>query len=455
MIIKYYSTNLKSPQVRFKNALLEGLAPDGGLYMPEHIPRIDRKEIEAFPSLDYPNIAFRVLRTLLHDELENDLLLSLCYDSYNFEVPVENIHDRTFILRLDRGPTLSFKDFAARMMARLMNCFISAEGLRYTILTATSGDTGSAVANAFHGLENIDVIVLFPFAEVTEYQRKQMTTLDKNISAIAIDGKFDDCQSLVKKAFLDPSLSQCSLTSANSINIGRLLPQSVYYFYSWSRVIKDISENVIFSVPSGNYGNLMGGVIARELGLPVKKFIIATNENNEVPEYLRTGTYNIINPSINCISSAMNVGHPSNLARIIALYGGIMNKEGEILKAPDLQRMRKDFSGFSVSDDETRKTIADFFRLYGSLIEPHGAVAWKGMQMFRDMNPDYADDKQLFISLETAHPSKFREEIVKILGFSPSVPEQLARIDALKENFVKMENNYDLLKEFILRHHKQ
>jgi threonine synthase len=199
----------------------------------------------------------------------------------------------------------------------------------------------------------------------------------------------------------------------------------------------------------------MGGVIARELGLPVKKFIIATNENNEVLEYLRTGTYNIINPSINCISSAMNVGHPSNLARIIALYGGIMNKEGEILKAPDLQRMRKDFSGFSVTDDETRKTIADFFRLYGSLIEPHGAVAWKGMQMFRNMNPDYADDKQLFISLETAHPSKFREEIVKILGFSPSVPEQLARIDALKENFVKMENNYDLLKEFILRHHKQ
>ncbi len=455
MIIKYYSTNLNSPQVSFRNALLEGLAPDGGLYMPEHLPVIDRKEIEAFPSLDYPNIAFRILRTLLRDEVESEILQSLCNDAYNFDVPVENIHGRTYILRLDRGPTLSFKDFAARMMARLMNYFISAEGSRYTILTATSGDTGSAVANAFHGLENIDVIVLFPFTEVTEYQRKQMTTLDKNISAIAIDGKFDDCQSLVKKAFLDPSLAQCSLTSANSINIGRLLPQSVYYFYSWSRVIRDISESVIFSVPSGNYGNLMGGIIARELGLPVKKFIISANENNEVPEYLRTGTYNIINPSINCISSAMNVGHPSNLARIVALYGGIMNKEGIILKAPDLRRMQKDFSGFSVTDDETRKTIGDFFRLYGSLIEPHGAVAWKGMQMFRDLNPDYADDKQLFISLETAHPSKFREEIVKILGFPPPVPEQLARIDALKENFVKMENNYDMLKRFILRHHKQ
>jgi len=224
----------------------------------------------------------------------------------------------------------------------------------------------------------------------------------------------------------------------------------VYYFYSWSRVSRSISDTVIFSVPSGNYGNLMGGIIARELGLPVKRFVISTNENKEVPEYLRTGTYEIISPSINCISSAMNVGHPSNLARIVALYGGIMNKEGVLLKNPDLKKMREDFSGFSVSDDETRKTIGDFFRQYGSVIEPHGAVAWKGMEKFRELNPDQNSDKQLFISLETAHPSKFREEIVKILGFSPDVPDHLSRIDALKENFLKMENNYDILK-----HHKQ
>lgn len=453
--IKYYSTNLRSPEVSFRNALLGGLAPDGGLYMPDHIPHIDKKEIETFQSLDYPHIAYKILSTLLKDEVDSEKLLSLCLDAYNFEVPVEKIHGRTYILRLDHGPTLSFKDFAARMMARLMNHFISAEGSRFTILTATSGDTGSAVANAFHGLDNIDVIVLFPFTEVTEYQRKQMTTLDKNISAIAIDGKFDDCQALVKRAFLDQSLAHCSLTSANSINIGRLLPQSVYYFYSWSRVSRDMSDIVIFSVPSGNYGNLMGGIIARELGLPVKKFIISANENKEVPEYLRTGTYEIISPSINCISSAMNVGHPSNLARIVALYGGIMNKEGVLLKNPDLKKMREDFSGFSVTDDETRKTIGDFFRQYGALLEPHGAVAWKGMEMFCELNPDHNNDKQLFISLETAHPSKFREEIVKILGFSPPVPDQLSRIDALKENFLKMENNYDMLKEFILRHHKQ
>ncbi len=453
--IKYYSTNLKSPEVSFRNALLGGLAPDGGLYMPDNIPQIDRKQIETFKSLDYPHIAFKVLSTLLNNEVDSEKLLSLCIDAYNYEVPVEKIHGRTYILRLDQGPTLSFKDFAARMMARLMNHFISAEGSRFTILTATSGDTGSAVANAFHGLGNIDVIVLFPYTEVTEYQRKQMTTLDRNISAIAIDGKFDDCQALVKRAFLDPSLANCSLTSANSINIGRLLPQSVYYFYSWSRVSLSTDDSAFFSVPSGNYGNLMGGIIARELGLPVKKFIISTNENKEVPEYLRTGIYEIISPSINCISSAMNVGHPSNLARIVALYGGIINKEGVILKEPDLKKMREDFSGFSVTDDETRKTIAEFYKQYGSLVEPHGAVAWKGMNMFRDLNPEYNNDKQLFISLETAHPSKFREEILKILGFSPDVPEQLSRIDNHKENFVKMENNYDMLKEFILKHHKQ
>jgi len=452
MKIKYYSTNLKAPVVSFPEALLKGLAPDGGLYMPQSIPKLTKKEIGSFKSKDYAVVAYDILKSMLYNDIDSNELMSLCRDAYNFEVPVERVFDRTFVLRLDQGPTLSFKDFAARMMARLMNYYTSVDKKHFTILTATSGDTGSAVANAFHGLGNIDVIILFPFKEVSEYQRKQMTTLGRNISVIAIDGKFDDCQNLVKRAFVDSSLSGCSLTSANSINIGRLLPQSIYYFYSWSRFADNTDDQVIFSVPSGNYGNLMGGVIARELGLPVKKFIISANENDEVPEYLRTSIYKAISPSINCISSAMNVGHPSNLARIISLYGGVMDQKGTIEKEPDLSRIRKDFCGFSISDEDTRKTIEDFYRQYGRLIEPHGAVAWKGLERYRETNPsDYSKD-QLSFSLETAHPSKFREEIIKILGFSPPIPEQLLRIENIKENYTELDNNYELLKEFILKH---
>jgi threonine synthase len=261
-------------------------------------------------------------------------------------VPVEKADDLDYILRLDRGPTASFKDFAARMMARLMQHFLSMEGRNLTILTATSGDTGSAVANAFLGLKNIDVIILFPAGEITDIQRKQMTTLKKNIKVLAVNGKFDDCQHLVKTAFRDPALSHIPLSSANSINIGRLLPQSVYYFHAWAELSGN-EKPVVFSVPSGNFGNLMGGVIAKKMGLPVEKFIIATNENDEVPVYFRSGNYRPIVPSLNCISSAMNVGHPSNLARLIAVYGGVMDEKGNISSAPDMDKMVKDF--FSVS----------------------------------------------------------------------------------------------------------
>jgi threonine synthase len=451
MGLKFYSTNLKAPEVSFREALIKGLAPDGGLYMPRSIPGITRDELYKLKTKNYQEIAFQILSCLLADDINNEILMDLCRDAYNFDVPLEKVFDRTYILRLDQGPTLSFKDFAARMMARLMHFYTSRDKMNFTILTATSGDTGSAVANAFHGLSNIDVIILFPVREVTDYQRKQMTTLGRNISVIAIDGKFDDCQLLVKKAFLDTSLLHCSLTSANSINIGRLLPQSVYYFYAWSRIAEDINDKVIFSVPSGNYGNLMGGVIAREMGLPVKKFIISANDNNEVPEYLKNGVYNIISPSINCISSAMNVGHPSNLARLIALYGGIMDQRGVIIKDPDMDRIRKDFSGFSINDEETRNTIGECYRKHGLLVEPHGAVAWKGIERFLGTKPPDLSEKQLFVSLETAHPSKFREEMVKVLGFSPPIPDQLLRIEKLEENYTEMENDYEQLKEFILK----
>jgi threonine synthase len=451
--IKYYSTNLKSPEVSFSEALLRGLAPDGGLYLPTSLPLISTRELQSFSSKEYHEIAFYILNKIIGNEINKDILKSLCIDAYNFDVPLEKVYDRKYIMRLDQGPTASFKDFAARMMSRLMQYYLSINDQHLTILTATSGDTGSAVANAFYGLNNIKAIILFPANEVSLMQRKQMTTLQNNISVIAIDGKFDDCQKLVKKAFLDPALSKISLTSANSINIGRLLPQSVYYFYSYSKLAANIDERAIFSVPSGNFGNLMGGLIAKKMGLPVGQFIISTNDNNEVTEYLYTGNYKSITPSKNCISSAMNVGHPSNLARIIAFYGGVMDESGKIINTPDLKQMREDFFAVSVSDEETRNTIGEVYRKYNILLEPHGAVAWKGVKEYFRLNKDSISGKQLCISLETAHPAKFPEELRQIINGDPLLPASLAGLEQKSEHYVSLENNYELFKDFILKYY--
>jgi threonine synthase len=452
--IEYYSTNLKSPGVSFKEALLRGIAPDGGLYVPDSLPVISAKELGSYHSKEYHQIAFNILSKIIGSEIDRDELANLCHEAYNFEVPLEKVYDRRYIMRLDQGPTASFKDFAARMMSRLMQYYISQADQHLTILTATSGDTGSAVANAFYGLKNINAVILFPAGEVTLMQRKQMTTLQNNISVIAIDGKFDDCQRLVKKAFLDPALSGISLTSANSINIGRLLPQSVYYFYAYSKLAANIEEKVIFSVPSGNFGNLMGGLIARKMGLPVKQFIIATNENDEVPEFLKTGTYEIINPSKNCISSAMNVGHPSNFARIIAFYGGVMDESGNIVIAPDLERMHEDLFAVSVTDEETRITIDEAYRKYNLLLEPHGAIAWKGIREYSRLNKGSVAGKPLYVSLETAHPAKFPEELRKILDIEPSLPHSLDGLEQMPEHYFSLENSYTFLKDFILKNFK-
>ena len=447
--IKYYSTNLRAPEVPFRDALLKGLAPDGGLYMPSSIPLLSKQEIESIFFSDYQETAFLILKKFLGNEIEESVLMNICRDAYSFRIPLERVFNRTYLLRLDQGPTASFKDFAAQVMSRLMNYYAALGNNHLTVLTATSGDTGSAIASAFHGLENIEVIILFPFGEVTEIQQKQMTTLGKNIRVIAVDGKFDDCQRLVKQAFNDTTLFGQKLSSANSINIGRLLPQSVYYFYSWSRLATDPDEKIIFSVPSGNYGNLMGGIIAREMGLPVERFIISTNSNDEVPRYLATGVYKTINPSVNCISSAMNVGHPSNFARIIALYGGIMDENGTIIKEPDLERLRRDFYGVTVSDEDTRETILESYRNYRLLIEPHGAVAWRGLEIYQDV---FQAADLLAVSLETAHPSKFNDELSRILGFSSEMPDSLMNVIDKTEDFIKIENNYQKLKEFILKH---
>lgn len=451
--IKYYSTNLKSPEVSFSEALLKGLAPDGGLYLPSRLPVISNNELNSFHSMEYHEIAFNILDKIIGSEIDKEILAGLCLDAYNFEVPLEKVTNRKYIMRLDQGPTASFKDFAARMMSRLMQYYLSLNDQHVTILAATSGDTGSAVASAFYGMKNINAVILFPAGEVTTMQRKQMTTLQKNIKVIAVDGKFDDCQRLVKTAFLDRELQDIALTSANSINIGRLLPQSVYYFYAYSKLSTNPNEEVIFSVPSGNFGNLMGGLIAKRMGLPVKKYIISTNENNEVPEYFKTGTYKSINPSKNCISSAMNVGHPSNLARIIALYGGIMDESGNIVKDPDLDQMRDDFFAVSVTDEETKSMIREVYRRYNLLIEPHGAVAWKGMKEYLRLNKESGPGKPLCVSLETAHPAKFPGVSGQIIDIKSALPASLIGLEQKKEYYFSLGNNYSLLKDFILKNH--
>lgn len=446
--LQFYSTNLKAENLRFHEALLKGQAPDKGLYMPVIIPQIPVDEIQEFRNMEYWEIAFRVIRRFLAGEISGNDLKAIAKDAYDFEVPLELVFERKYIMRLDRGPTASFKDFAARMMGRLIQYYLKNGNHRLLILTATSGDTGSAVANAFYGLDNIDIVVLFPGDEVTDRQRKQMTTLGKNVKVLALDAKFDDCQALVKQAFADHSLDYLGLSSANSINIGRLVPQIVYYFYAYAK-LSSAGEQIVFSVPSGNFGDMMGGVLALKMGLPVKKFIIATNGNDEFPNYLFSGKYTKIEPSRNCISSAMNVGHPSNLTRLVALYGGIMDEKGIILRAADLEKMRNELWSASITDEETRKTIGEAWTRWKLLLEPHGSVGWTGLMRYILEQGDNLKKDQLCVSLETAHPAKFPVEIKKITGIDPELPKSLQGIDNKPEFFTDLPNNYSDFKSWL------
>ena len=444
-MIKFFSTNGHQERVDFKGALLAGQAPDKGLYMPESLPILSQEIIQGFPQMSYHQIAYQVIKPYIGELVAEQALLDMLKDAYSFDVPLERVYDGKYLLRLDRGPTCSFKDFAARLMARLMQYFLKEEGKSIIILTATSGDTGSAVAHAFYGLENIRVIVLFPEKEVTERQRRQMTTLGKNIYPLAVAGKFDDCQAQVKQAFADPDLAGLALSSANSINIGRLLPQAVYYFYAHSRVAPG-GEKVVFSVPSGNFGDLMGGLIALKMGLPVKQFVAATNENDELPLFMQTGRYEPIQPSKNCISNAMNVGHPSNLARLFALYGGQMDESGRVIRHPELSAMREEIYAVSISDEETRQTIKDAYTQHMVLLEPHGAVGWAGLQRYLREFGDWSPA----VSLETADPAKFPDEIVRLTGINPPLPPAMASLDEKEENYLRMAGGYASLKEYLM-----
>lgn len=449
MPLLFHSTNGQARSVDLREALLQGQAPDRGLYIPASFPRLTPDEIAAFAKLPYNEIAIRVLSKFTEGVIPKEALAAMCNDAYNFAVPLEKIYERVFLMRLDQGPTASFKDFAALMMARMFGYFLENDGRKVTILTATSGDTGSAVAHAFHNVPNIRVIVLFPFDEVSLSQRKMMTTLAENVRTIAIDGKFDDCQAMVKRAFADPALKHIPLSSANSINIGRLLPQSVYYFYAASRLAKP-GEKIAFSIPSGNFGDMMGAVVAREMGLPVRKIIVPVNENDAFPKFLASGQYQKISPSRNSVSNAMNVGHPSNLARLVAIYGGQMDETGKIHKQPDLEAMQCELFSSSVSDERTRATIKDVWDKHQLLLEPHGAVAWRGFQDWREAE---GDSDAPAVVLETANPAKFPEEIERLFNWSPDVPPAMAEALKLPENYDRMGADYEKFKTYLLKAH--
>ncbi len=453
MSIKYYSTNRYlnnvpgiipfTGRVSFREALLTGQAPDEGLFMPDKIPLLPLKDIQKLKSKPYRETALLVARTFLSDEFSDKILKNVVADSYNFSVPLEEVCPQAYVMHLDQGPTASFKDFAARMMARLMS-HCRPKGERINILVATSGDTGSAVGEAFKGVAGIDVAILYPAEEVSLRQKKQLDTIGGNVHSLCVEGKFDDCQNLVKQAFADPELAKFNLSSANSINFGRILPQIVYYIYAYAQ-LASAEEEVVFSVPSGNFGNALGCEYARRMGLPVAKLVMPTNENDEFPVFLKSGRYNKVSPSRACISNAMNVGHPSNLARFFELYGGTVDRAGNVHRYPDIEEMRRYIYSISVSDEQTRKTIRSVYARYHVVLEQHGAVGWAGLEDYLSKT----SDKKMVICLETAHPAKFPEEIQKLLGLKLNLPESLKDIDRRAGKAISMTNNYTDFKNYL------
>jgi threonine synthase len=447
--IRYYSTNRQAPVVDLASALLEGQAGDRGLYLPERLPSISAAQLAGWKDLSYAEVAREVLSRFTVGMIEPARLAELCRDAYDYDVPLEQVTGRRYLMRLDRGPTASFKDFAARMMARWMGELMAEQHGELVILTATSGDTGSAVAHAYYGVDRVRVVVLFPIAEVSDRQRRQMTTIGGNVAVFGVEGKFDDCQAMVKQAFADPKLGGIRLTSANSINIGRLLPQSVYYIYAYARLADAAGgEPILISVPSGNFGDMMGAVLARRMGLPMERLVIATNANDEVPRFLKTGRYEKISPSRVCISNAMNVGHPSNLARLVDVYGGWMDEIGTLHRPPDMERMRRDLYAISIPDDETRAAIKEAHERHGVVLEPHGAVAWAGLERFLSERPDLAD--RLAVSIETAHPAKFPEEIGATIGVEPPSPPSLAGLESRSEQYEMLSTGYEPFRDLLL-----
>jgi threonine synthase len=432
--MRYYSTRNKSQLSSFKEALLGGLAKDGGLYMPESIPRLSKKYFDEIENYTFQEISFEIAKQFVGDEIPQAKLEELIYDAINFDAPLNYLNDELAILELFHGPTLAFKDFGARFMARTMEYFVQGNDKELVILVATSGDTGSAVAHGFYGIEGIKVYVLYPQGKVSIIQEKQLTTLDKNITALEVKGTFDDCQRLVKSAFVDSELSiKVNLSSANSINISRLIPQSFYYFNAYKQV-KDKSKKVIISIPSGNLGNLTAGLFAKKMGLPIYKFIGATNSNNVFTEFIETANFTP-RESVLTLSNAMDVGNPSNLERINELYS---NK---------IEQIRDVVFSSSFDDNATKEGIKHIYEKFNYIIDPHGAVGYLSLHDYIAKNniTNYTG-----IVAETAHPAKFKDAVEEVIGKNVEIPARLAESINKEKKSILLENSLTHLKEILL-----
>ncbi len=442
--MKYYSTNKKAPSVSLREAIIKGLAPDGGLYMPEKIKLLVDDFFENMDKMFLPEIVLTVANAFFGEDVNAESLEKIIYDTLSFKIPTVKVEDHIYSLELFHGPTLAFKDVGARFMARLLEYFIHQEGDRdINVLVATSGDTGSAVANGFLGVKGVHVYVLYPKGKVSKIQESQFTTLGQNITALEINGTFDDCQALVKSAFMDQELNEhMQLTSANSINVARFLPQAFYYFLGYARLKKKgliqlnkqdgkLKSNLVVCVPSGNFGNITAGLISKRMGLPVKRFIAANNANDVFYKYLKTGKYTP-KPSKQTLANAMDVGDPSNFARIIDLY------------EHSHEAIIQDVSGASYTDSQIRETIKDCYQQNGYLLDPHGSCGYRALK--EGLKPG---ETGLF--LETASPAKFKEKVDAIIGEDTDIPERLAKFIQGKKQSIPMEKDFQIFKDFLMK----
>ncbi|MBL0743954.1 threonine synthase [Chryseolinea lacunae] len=431
--MKFYSTNNPSLKVDLRQAVTQGLAPDNGLYMPEQIPVLSKTFFEALPTMSFEDMAFAVAHNIIGDDIPAEELKRIVKHTLQFDTPVVKVEDDVYALELFHGPTLAFKDFGARFMSQLLGYFAKQQDQEIVILAATSGDTGSAVANGFLGVPGTRVVVLYPSGKVSEIQEKQFTTLEKNITALEVDGTFDDCQRLVKEAFLDQDLKKkFFLTSANSINIARLIPQSFYYFYSYAR-LQHLGKPVVYCIPSGNFGNITGGLFAQRMGLPIHHFVAATNSNDVVPVYLKTKQFQP-RPSQQTISNAMDVGNPSNFVRMLELFG------------KDFDALAKDITGYSFTDDETRTAMRDVFSQKHYVMDPHGAIGYLGLKKYQKE----ISNNVTGVFLETAHPAKFKEVVDETLATSIDIPEPLQKFMAGKKTTIPATTDFGAFKKFLL-----
>jgi len=429
--MKYYSLNKTAPAASFKEATIRGLAPDKGLYFPEIVPKHDASFYADIEKYSNEEIAFKIIEPYVSDEIPTSELKQIVAETINFDIPLQPINKDIFSLELYHGPTLAFKDIGARFMSRCLGYFVKNNDKKVTVLVATSGDTGGAVANGFYNIDGVEVVILYPSGKVSSVQEKQLVTLGNNIHAIEINGNFDDCQQMVKRAFADKALNEhLFLTSANSINVARWLPQQFYYLFAWKQWA-DKNNPPVICVPSGNFGNICAGILAHVSGLPVKHFIAACNANKVVPEFLATQNYQPAK-AIATISNAMDVGDPSNFVRILELFHHQFKDLSDTL------------SSESISDEETRKTISEVYQNENYLLDPHGAVAYAALRNFLQKH-----SQQKGIILETAHSVKFYDVVEPVINKKIPVPENVAAILSKEKRSTFMEADFEQLKEFL------